>query len=347
MSMKSYRSFSPNLDYFTGKSVLITGATGSFGSAMLETLLHDTKATRIIAYSRDELKQHDLQLRLRDFPGFKERVRFFIGDVRDQFRLEMALHGVDYVIHAAALKQITTAEYNPFECIHTNIIGAENVIRASLNSGVTKVIALSTDKAANPINLYGASKLASDKLFIAASNLGRPRGCIFSVVRYGNVIGSRGSVIPVFQKLIADGADHLPLTDQNMTRFWITLRQGVAFVLSNIETMVGGENFIPKIPSMKILDLVAALAPDLPHKIVGVRPGEKLHETLVTRDDAINTVELADRYVILPPPSEHWPPELFAGIRDSGELCPADFQYTSDSNTEWLGPEDLSYWLAH
>lgn len=344
--MKYFREFFSNPSFFDGKSILITGATGSFGSRLLKELLTETKTQRVVVYSRDELKQYELQQQLESIPGAIARTRFFIGDVRDQARLEMALYGIDYVVHAAALKQVTTAEYNPFECIHTNVIGAENVIRASLKTDVKRVIALSTDKAANPINLYGASKLASDKLFIAANNLGRPKECVFSVVRYGNVMGSRGSVIPLFQKLIADGSDHLPITDERMTRFWITLSQGVSFVMSCLETMSGGEVFVPKIPSMRITDVATALAPDLPQKMIGLRPGEKLHEVMVPVDDASNALELDDRFVMLPPASPYWPAHLFEHIRAKGTACLADFQYSSDLNTEWLEPKDLGDWLA-
>lgn len=342
--MRYFRDFSGNPSFFEGKSVLVTGATGSFGSSMIKALLTDTKAERVVVYSRDELKQYDLQAEISEYPS-PERTRFFIGDVRDQERLEMALFGIDYVIHAAAIKQILTAEYNPFECIHTNVIGAENIVRASLKAGVSRVLALSTDKAANPINLYGASKLASDKLFIAANNLGRPKGCIFSVVRYGNVIGSRGSVIPLFNKLIENGADYLPVTDERMTRFWITLKQGVSFVMSSLETMKGGEIFVPKIPSMCIVDLARALAPELPCKVIGMRPGEKLHEVMIPVDDAANTVELDDRYALLPPVSSFWPEGSFRDLRRKGRPCPPDFQYSSDQNEEWLKPEDFNNWL--
>ncbi len=344
--MKYYREFASNSSFFDGKSVLITGGTGSFGSRMLKTLLNETNVKRVVVYSRDELKQYELHQSLSGIPDGVERTRFFIGDVRDRSRLETALFGIDFVIHAAALKQVTTAEYNPFECIHTNIIGAENVIQASMITGVKRVIALSTDKAANPINLYGATKLASDKLFVAANNMGRPRGCIFSVVRYGNVIGSRGSVIPFFNKLLEQGTDHLPITDERMTRFWITLRQGVSFVMSNLETMCGGEIFIPKIPSMSMPDLATALAPKLEQRIIGMRPGEKLHEVMVPVDDAPNTVELDDRFVILPHVSPYSPVGQFGGLRENSKQCPPEFQYSSDTNSEWLQPKDLKEWLA-
>jgi UDP-N-acetylglucosamine 4,6-dehydratase len=263
-------------------------------------------------------------------------MRYFIGDVRDRQRMELAMQGVDIVIHAAALKQVPTAEYNPTECIRTNVIGAENVVWASIAAGVEHVIALSTDKAANPVNLYGASKLASDKIFIAANNLrgsGKPR---FSVVRYGNVIGSRGSVVPVFKHMIESGADSLPITDERMTRFIITLKEGVDFVLSSLKRMQGGEIFVPKIPSLRIVDLAKCMAPNLPQTITGIRPGEKLHEVMITEDDARNTVELEDRYVIMP--------ELtFWGkceIKDATPV-PENFRYSSDNNSEWLECQTL------
>src|ERR1700688_56092 len=258
---------------FNDKSILITGGTGSFGKQYVKTILQRFHARKLIIYSRDELKQFEMQ---QDFP--QSCMRFFLGDVRDRDRLIQAMNGVDYVIHAAALKQVPAAEYNPMECIKTNIHGAENVIHAALNNNVEKVIALSTDKAANPINLYGATKLVSDKLFVAANNMVGARETRFSVVRYGNVIGSRGSVVPLFKRQVAGGCDHLPITDANMTRFWITVQQGVDFVLKNFARMHGGEIFVPKIPSMKLVDLASAMAPNLPQRIIGIRPGEKMHE---------------------------------------------------------------------
>jgi UDP-N-acetylglucosamine 4,6-dehydratase len=280
------------------KSVLITGGTGSFGRQFVRTILGRYTPKRLVIYSRDELKQFEMA---QEFPGSKYScMRYFIGDVRDKDRLVQAMHGVDYVIHAAALKQVPAAEYNPMECIKTNIHGAENVIHAALANEVERVIALSTDKAANPINLYGATKLASDKLFVAANNIvGRLR-TRFSVVRYGNVVGSRGSVVPYFRKLIQDGSDHLPITDERMTRFWITLQQGVDFVLKDFERMRGGEIFVPKIPSVRIVDLARAMAPTLGHRIVGIRPGEKIHEVMCPSDDSHLTLQFADHFVIGP-----------------------------------------------
>ena len=275
-----YRSIRERL-MFNGKNILITGGTGSFGKKYTEILLRKFKPNRLIIYSRDELKQFEMSMVFN-----QPCMRYFIGDVRDGERLKEAMQGVDYVIHAAALKQVPAAEYNPMECIKTNIHGAENVIQAALYNHVEKVMALSTDKAANPINLYGATKLASDKLFVAANNIVGKRRTRFAAVRYGNVIGSRGSVVPFFQKLINEGAKELPITDVHMTRFLITLEQGVNFVLKNFERMQGGEIFIPKIPSMYMTELAKAMAPDLPHKIVGIRPGEKLHETMCPADDS-------------------------------------------------------------
>lgn len=280
---------------FNDKSILITGGTGSFGKQYVQTLLKNYRPKKIIVYSRDELKQFEME---QDFN--QDCMRYFIGDVRDRERLVQAMNGVDYVIHAAALKQVPAAEYNPMECIKTNIHGAENVIHAALANNVEKVIALSTDKAASPINLYGATKLVSDKLFVAANNVAGGHKTRFSAVRYGNVVGSRGSVVPFFRKQIESGCDHLPITDVRMTRFWITLQQGVDFVLKNFERMHGGEIFVPKIPSVNIVDLAKAMAPDLPHKIIGIRPGEKLHEIMCPMDDSHLTLEFDDHYVIKP-----------------------------------------------
>lgn len=280
---------------FDAKSILITGGTGSFGKKYVKTLLERYKPRRLIVYSRDELKQYEMQQTF-NVPC----MRYFIGDVRDRARLTQAMQGVDFVIHAAALKQVPAAEYNPMECIKTNVYGAENVIHAALANEVQHVIALSTDKAANPINLYGASKLASDKLFVAANNMAGGHRTVFSVVRYGNVVGSRGSVVPFFRKLISQGVDELPITDELMTRFWITLQQGVDFVLKNFERMHGGEIFVPKIPSVRIVDLARAMAPGLLHKVVGIRPGEKLHEVMCPADDSHLTLEFEDHYVIAP-----------------------------------------------
>ena len=283
-----------------GKSVLITGGTGSFGYRYASTLLEKYSLKRLVILSRDELKQYDMENKFKEHKEYDSNVmRFFIGDVRDFERLKEAMCGVDIVIHAAALKQVPAAEYNPMECIKTNIHGAENVIRAALASNVDKVIALSTDKAANPINLYGATKLASDKLFVSANNMsgGRTK---FSVVRYGNLVGSRGSVVPLFEKLITENADQLPITHKEMTRFWITLQEGVDFVLKNLERMQGGEIFVPKIPSVRIIDLAKSMAPNLPIKIIGIRPGEKLHEIMCPADDSHLTIEFEDYFVIAP-----------------------------------------------
>jgi len=324
-----------------GKSVLVTGGTGSFGQRFVRTVLQRYKPRRVIIFSRDELKQYEMGLSLStaDYPA----IRYFIGDVRDVNRLTMALREVDVVVHAAALKQVPAAEYNPFECIQTNVIGAENVVRASLACGVKRVIALSTDKAASPVNLYGASKLASDKIFIAANNLSGSIGTRFSAVRYGNVLGSRGSVIPFFRKLINEGSDSLPITDAEMTRFWITLQQGVDFVLSCLSLMKGGEIFVPKIPSMKITDLASYMAPDLPQRVVGIRPGEKIHETLITEDDARSTYELPDRYMILP---EFWERMHKAFPNSGAKPVPAGFRFASNRNDDWLDAQRLQAMIA-
>jgi UDP-N-acetylglucosamine 4,6-dehydratase len=332
---------SPALKFLDGKRILVTGGTGSFGKAFVKRLDELLEFRRIVIFSRDELKQYEME------QSFSResvaRLRFFIGDVRDLARLEMAMRDIDYVIHAAALKQVPAAEYNPFECIHTNVLGAENVVRAALRNGVSRVIALSTDKASNPINLYGASKLASDKIFVAANHLSGSTKNRFSVVRYGNVIGSRGSVVPLFRKLMAEGADSLPITDENMTRFWITLREGVDFVLSCLEMMRGGEIFVPKIPSMRITDLARTMAPGLKHNVVGIRPGEKLHETMITEGDARTTVEMADRFVI-EPAFAWWDRSTFEG--PSAQRVADDFRYSSDQNPDWLSGEQLRVMLS-
>jgi len=331
----------PTVPDLNDKSILITGGTGSFGKAFIRHVLKSYKPRRLVVFSRDELKQWDMAQEFS--PQEFGCLRYFIGDVRDAGRLDMAMRGVDYVIHAAALKQVPTAEYNPFECIHTNVIGAENVVQAAIRNQVQRTIALSTDKAANPINLYGASKLASDKIFVAAGNLSGSANIRFAVVRYGNVIGSRGSVIPFMRELISKGAASLPITDTRMTRFWITLNQGVQFVLSCMGLARGGEIFVPKIPSMRIVDLAKALAPDLPHHVVGIRPGEKLHEVMVTEDDARSTLELDDRYII--EPSFHWWSRR-SFVEDGAKRVAADLRYASDTNTQWLDAARLRSMLA-
>ncbi len=322
---------------FTGKNILITGGTGSFGKKYTEILLKNYKPNKIIIYSRDELKQFEMA------QEFNEPcMRYFIGDVRDKERLMIAMQDVDYVIHAAALKHVPVAEYNPMECIKTNIHGAENVIQAAIANGVEKVIALSTDKAANPINLYGATKLASDKMFVAANNIVGKRETRFSVVRYGNVVGSRGSVVPFFKKLIKNGAKELPITDERMTRFWITLEQGVEFVLKNFERMKGGEIFVPKIPSMKVVDLAKAMAPELPIKIIGIRPGEKLHEVMCPKDDSHLTLEFEDHYVIKPTIQfAHKVDFEENAIGEKGKPVEIGFEYSSDKNDWWLTEKEL------
>lgn len=320
-----------------GKNILITGGTGSFGKQFVTTILKHYKPNKIIIYSRDELKQYEMAQRFND-----PCMRYFIGDVRDLSRLESAMNGVEYVVHAAALKHVPIAEYNPMECIKTNINGAQNVIEASLHCEVSHVIALSTDKAASPINLYGATKLASDKLFVAANNIRGGKDIRFSVVRYGNVLGSRGSVVPFFQKLIAEGAAELPITDERMTRFWITLQEGVDFVLKNFQRMHGGEIFIPKIPSMKVVDVARAIAPNMPHKNVGIRPGEKMHEVMCPRDDSHLTLEFHDHYVIKP--SIQFTEAADFTKNNCEEIgIPVDygFKYSSETNTQWLNSEEL------
>ena len=315
---------------FNNKNILITGGTGSFGKKYTEILLKKYKPNKIIIFSRDELKQYEMSQKYND-----KCMRYFIGDVRDAKRLEDAMQDVDYVIHAAALKHVPIAEYNPMECIKTNIDGAQNVIQAAIKNEVTKVIALSTDKASSPINLYGATKLASDKLFVAANNMVGKRKTRFSVVRYGNVVGSRGSVVPFFQKLINDGATELPITDSAMTRFLITLEDGVNFVLNNFERMHGGEIFIPKIPSMKMIDLAISLAPNLPHKTIGIRPGEKMHEVMITADDRV--VEFDNYYVITPTIQfNHQVEYTKNALGEQGKDIGIGFEYNSLNNTQWL-----------
>jgi UDP-N-acetylglucosamine 4,6-dehydratase len=339
------RTFAAPAINLTDSSVLVTGGTGSFGRAFVRRLLSENAPHRLVVFSRDEQKQETMARELQaEFPAKFDRLRFFIGDVRDKDRLELATRGIDIMVHAAALKIVPTAEYNPFECILTNVNGAENVVKAALRAGVKKVIALSTDKAANPINLYGASKLAADKIMVAANNLSGDTGASFSVVRYGNVLGSRGSVVPLIEKLVRDGATSLPITDPRMTRFWITLDQGVSFVLSCLALMQGGEIFVPKIPSMHITDLAQALAPNLPHRVIGIRPGEKIHEVMITEDDSRATVELDDRYVITPPIVSWSDAHLRAA---GGRTVPDGFRYSSDTNSEWLDSVQLMDMIAH
>jgi len=323
---------------FNDKSVLITGGTGSFGKKYVRTILDHYKPRRLIVFSRDELKQFEMQQEF-NHPC----MRYFIGDVRDSERLIQATRGVDFIIHAAALKQVPAAEYNPTECIKTNVHGAENVIRAALENEVEKVIALSTDKAANPINLYGATKLASDKLFVAANNMSGGHRTTFSVVRYGNVVGSRGSVVPFFKQLIANGADHLPITHADMTRFWITLQQGVDFVLKNFERMKGGEIFVPKIPSVRIVDLASAIAPTLPKKIVGIRPGEKLHEIMCPADDSHLTFEFDDHFVLAPTITFNRRDNDFRKnmLMEQGSPVEQGFEYNSGTNSHFLNTDEI------
>jgi UDP-N-acetylglucosamine 4,6-dehydratase len=310
---------------FDGASLLITGGTGSFGRAFLKQVLETRNPDRVVIFSRDELKQYEMRQTWGDDP----RVRFFLGDIRDRDRLKMALHGVDFVVHAAALKQVDTAEYNPMEYVKTNILGSENVLQASIEAGVKKVVALSTDKASSPVNLYGATKLTADKLFISGNHYAAGYETRFSVVRYGNVMGSRGSVIPYFRNLAANG-EPLPITDFRMTRFWITLPQAVEFVMSSFNDMAGGELYVPRIPSMRVTDLAEAIAPGSELVEVGIRPGEKLHEEMISTEDSRRTLKLHDRYIVMPTLAEWgWEPPL-------GEPVPEGFAYTSDSNDEWM-----------
>lgn len=327
-------NLSDAMDYFREKSVLITGGTGSFGRVFVRTVLDRTKARRVVVLSRDELKQWEMR---QLFAG-EERLRFFIGDVRDRARLERAFDGVDFVVHAAALKQVPIVEYNPFEAVKTNILGARNVIDAAIDCGVARVIALSSDKASSPVNLYGATKLVSDKLFVDGNAYAGGKSTRFSVVRYGNVVGSRGSVVPLFRKLAETGV--LPITDERMTRFWMTLRRGVEFVMESFGRMHGGEMFVPKIPSMRVVDLARVLAPEAKLEFIGIRPGEKLHEELISVHDARRTVDIEDYYVIQPD-MEWWPTETYPG-----EPVPADFCYTSDCNADWLDEESMKALLG-
>jgi UDP-N-acetylglucosamine 4,6-dehydratase len=317
------------VSYFDDKSVLVTGGTGSFGRKFIRATLRHTDARRIIVYSRDELKQYEMQ---QEFEG-ESRLRFFIGDVRDKDRLERALDGVQAVVHAAALKQVPAAEYNPFEAVKTNIHGAQNVIDACIDQGVERVIALSTDKASSPINLYGATKLVSDKLFVQGNAYAGGKRTRFAVVRYGNVVGSRGSVVPFFQKVAGTGV--IPITDERMTRFWITLEQGVQFVLDNFDRMHGGELFVPKIPSMRVTDLATAIAPKAEIEFVGIRPGEKLHEEMISVDDARRTADMG-RYYVIQPEHSWWSKDTVCG-----ETLSEGFSYNSGTNSEWLTVDQL------
>ena len=324
---------------FNGKSILITGGTGSFCYRYVSTLLERYNLKRLVIYSRDELKQYEMAMK---FHGHEDIMRFFIGDVRDSDRLKEATRGIDIIIHAAAIKHVPIAEYNPMECIKTNIHGAENVIQSALYNNVEYVMALSTDKAANPINLYGATKLASDKLFIAANNMsgGRTK---FAVVRYGNVVGSRGSVVPFFETLIKEGSSNLPITHKDMTRFWITLQQGVDFVLKCMERMCGGEIFVPKIPSVRIVDLAKAMAPNFPINIIGIRPGEKLHEIMCPADDSHLTVEFDDHFVISPSITFYSRKVDFTqnALQESGDIVNQGFEYDSGSNPQFLNIKEI------
>jgi UDP-N-acetylglucosamine 4,6-dehydratase len=322
-------------DVFKDQVVLVTGGTGSFGRRFIGTVLKEHAPKKLIVFSRDELKQYEMtqEFNPAQFPS----LRYFIGDVRDRDRLYRALEGVDIVVHAAALKQVPAAEYNPFEAIKTNVLGAANIIDAAIDRGVKKVIALSTDKAANPVNLYGATKLCSDKLFVAANAYSSGHETRFSVVRYGNVVGSRGSVIPLFLKMKDSGT--IKITDPRMTRFWITLDQGVHLVINTFSHMHGGEIFVPKIPSMNVMDLAAAIAPGCKHEFIGIRPGEKLHEIMVPSDEALNTLEYDDHFVIQPV-HPFWDRDHFMRTR-GGRPCAADFVYSSDKNDRWLTVEEI------
>jgi len=321
------------MSLLNGKSIMVTGATGSFGKRFIKTILNDYDPTRVIAFSRDELKQYEMQHSIKS-----PKLRYVLGDVRDKERLYRAIDGVEIVIHAAAMKQVPASEFNPMEAVKTNIIGAENIINVCIDQGVQNVIALSTDKAANPTNLYGATKLCSDKLFIAANGLAEKHRTRFSVVRYGNVIGSRGSVIPFFMQKRAGGV--IPITDPRMTRFWITLAQGAKFVIDSLERMRGGELFVPKIPSMKVIDVAQVVAPDCKTEIIGILPGEKLHEIMITQDDAINTAEFESHYTIQP--AAYWWNRPKYIDETGGKPVSESFQYSSDTNPVWMTHEQLA-----
>ena len=319
---------------FDGASILITGGTGSLGKSLVNNLLNKTNCARIAIYSRDELKQ----AQFKELLGENSRLRWFIGDIRDRDRLQRALHGVEYVVHAAALKQVDTGEYNPMEFIKTNVLGSQNVIEAAIDAGVKKVVALSTDKASSPINLYGATKLTADKLFVAANNYSVAYGTSFSVVRYGNVMGSRGSVIPLFQKLANQGLP-LPLTDIRMTRFWISIEQAVQFVMDSFNIMSGGELYVPRIPSMKLIDLAEAISPGTKITEIGMRPGEKLHEEMISADDSRRTLLLYNRYVVMPVVAE------WGFVQPLGSPMPEGHAYRSDTNDLWMNKEDIAAFL--
>ena len=323
------------MEFFKGKTILVTGGTGSFGKMFIREVLAGSNVKKVIVFSRDELKQFEMA----EEYLHEKRIRFFIGDVRDYERLFRAFDGVDICIHAAALKQVPAAEYNPIEAIKTNIHGAENIINACIERGVDRVVALSTDKASSPVNLYGATKLVSDKLFVAGNAYAGGKKTRFSVVRYGNVVGSRGSVVPFFKKMAVTGV--LPITDDRMTRFWITLPQGVQFVIESVNRMVGGEIFIPKIPSMRMMDLAVAMAPEAQIKIIGIRPGEKIHEEMISVHDARRTRDMGSHYVIQPEMA--W----WDNVSFGGQPVPDDFCYSSDVNTEWLTTEKLMKMIAH
>ena len=319
------------MSLLSGSSILVTGGTGSFGKAFLREVLDHHDPRRVVVFSRDELKQYEGRRLFDDDP----RLRWFLGDIRDRHRLDRAMHGIDYVVHAAALKQVDTAEYNPFEYVQTNVNGSQNVIDATIDAGVKKVVALSTDKASSPINLYGATKLCADRMFVSGNHYAAAYETRFSVVRYGNVMGSRGSVIPFFRHLAAEGAS-LPITDMRMTRFWITLPQAVQFVIDSFDLMAGGELYVPRIPSMRVSDLAQAVAPGSPMHEIGIRPGEKLHEEMIAPDDSRRTVRLGDRFVVMP------------YVGGWGYTTPVDgkpveegWTYRSDTNDLWLSPEEL------
>lgn len=319
-----------------GASILVTGGTGSFGKAFIRYALDNLDPSRLVIFSRDELKQYEVRSLFNDDP----RLRFFIGDIRDRARLTRAMHNVDYVVHAAALKQVDTAEYNPYEFVQTNVIGSQNVIEACIDSGVKRIVALSTDKASSPINMYGATKLAADKLFISGNHYAASYDTRFCVVRYGNVMGSRGSVIPFFKRLAEKGKS-LPITDRRMTRFWISLPAAVEFVVDSFDDMSGGELYVPRIPSIKLVDLAEAVVPDAQIHEIGIRPGEKLHEEMIAPDDARRTLRMKDRYIVQPVIAEwgYTPPT-------GGEQVPEGFAYSSDTNDEWLSVEEMREMIA-